>query len=102
MITQELVYDALFSKIEYTRKKKILEKDSKFLDITIILWKVIKGEIITEQERKRLWSQLEYTFKKELESTNFTNIVQIIQNKTKSNHKVTKTEIALFYLLKNN
>lgn len=64
-LTNDIIYDAILWKIEYTIKKRLIEKDPKLSDLSDILIKVSNKEILSNNEYTELLRRLEYSFKKE-------------------------------------
>lgn len=61
--------DIIVSKLEYTKKRKYIEKDKSFIDRIDIINKVIENKELTIDEYNKFLSQLEYWFKKKLKES---------------------------------
>jgi len=85
-----IVYEALLSKIEYTRKKKLWEWINDLLKTALI--KLSKWIDLDDEEFKKVLSSLEYSFKKDFLSKD----AEEINNFKGSNKK----EIAMVTLFK--
>jgi len=91
-MTKKELFEILFSKIEYKKKKSIKEWEEKYKWIILLINKIINNDInFSKEEKEKLLKVLEYTFKKKLLNIKKEDILK--------KKKLNKTDIALLNYL---